>query len=67
MRPENFLGAIGIDFRGLDDEERAMKGLLVEQYAKEGRNLVGEIKEWREKNPTATLGEAVRALFNLDK
>lgn len=67
MRPENFLGAIGIDFRDLDDEERAMKGLLIEQYTKEARSLVREIKEWREKNPKATLGEAIRALFEQGK
>jgi hypothetical protein len=67
MRPENLLEAIGIDFRGLNDEERAMQGLLVEEYKKKGRNLIREIKEWREKNPQATLGEAIRALFEQEK
>ena len=67
LRPENLLEAIGINFKGLDDDERAMQKLLLEEYKKKGKFLVDEIRRWRELNPKATLGEAIRALFEEEK
>lgn len=40
-----------------------MQALLAEEYKKQGKIYIDEVKKWREKNPQATLGEAIRALF----
>jgi len=67
IRPDNLLKAMGIDFKGLDAEEREMQKLLVESYREKGRNFLDEVKKWREANPAATLGQAVRALYNKEE
>lgn len=63
IRPDNLLKAMGIDFKGLDDEEREMQKLLVESYREKGKSFLEEIKRWRVSHPTATLGDSVRALY----
>ena len=63
IRPDNLLEAIGIDFKGLSDEERTMKTLLAEEYKKHQKNLLTEVKKWREEHPEATLGDSIRALY----
>lgn len=63
IRPDNLLEAMGVDFKGLSDEERAMQTLLSEEYKKQQRNLLTELKKWREKHPEATLGDSIRALY----
>ena len=67
VRPDNLLKILGIDFKGLDEEEREMQKLLVEAYRENSKNLLEEVKKWREVNATATLGEAVRALYNIEE
>ena len=62
-RPENLLQSLGIDFRGLTEEEREMKKLLVEKYKKHQKNLINEIKKWREAHLEATLGDSIQALY----
>ncbi|OGH76897.1 MAG: hypothetical protein A2469_00335 [Candidatus Magasanikbacteria bacterium RIFOXYC2_FULL_40_16] len=62
-RPENLLESMGINFKGLDEEEREMKKLLMEEYKKSGKNLLAEIKKWRGSHPEATLGDSIRALY----
>jgi hypothetical protein len=62
-RPENLLKAFGIDFKGLTEEERAMKSLLIEQFRKSQKSLGVEVKKWREAHPEATLGDSIRALY----
>lgn len=62
-RPENLLVAMGIDFEGLSEEEGQMEKLLVEEYRKRQKNLLVEIKKWREDHPEATLGDSIRALY----
>lgn len=57
-RPENLLG-----FEILTDEAREMKRLLIEEYKKQGRSLIDEIKNWREAHPQATLQDAIEALY----
>ncbi len=47
----------------LSEEERAMQGLLLEKYKEQKRNLLDEIRKWREDNPEATYGDSVRALY----
>ena len=61
-QPENLLDAMGIDFKGLSEEEREMKKLLVEEYKKRQKNLLNEVKRWRESHSEATLGDSIRAL-----
>lgn len=63
IRPDNLLEAIGIDFRGLSEDERAMQKLLVEEYKKRQKSLMIEVKKWREEHPEATLGDSIRALY----
>ena len=63
IRPDNLLEAIGIDFKGLSDEERAMKTLLIEEYKKQQRSLLTEVKRWREEHPEATLGDSICGLY----
>ncbi|HEY4477366.1 MAG TPA: hypothetical protein VJB56_01950 [Candidatus Paceibacterota bacterium] len=62
-RPDNLLEAVGIDFKGLSDEERAMKTLLVEEYKKRQKNLLTEVRKWREDHPEATLSDSIQALY----
>jgi len=62
-RPDNLLEAIGINFKGLSEEERAMKTLLLEEYKKRKKYLGPEVKKWLENHPDATLGDAIRALY----
>jgi hypothetical protein len=62
-RPDDLLKAMGIDFKSLSEEERAMKTLLVEEYKKRQKNLLTEVKRWREDHPEATLGDSIRALY----
>jgi len=68
IRPDNLLEALGINFKGLNEEERAMKELLIEEYKKKGKSLLVELKKWREEHPDATLSDSIRALYEkLDK
>jgi hypothetical protein len=62
-RPENLLESLGIDFKGLNEEERTMQKLLVEEYKKSHKNLLDEVQKWREDHPKATLGDSIRALY----
>lgn len=62
-RPHNLLEAVGIDFKSLSEEERAMKKLLIEEYKKCGKSLLIEAKRWRENHPETTLGDAIRVLY----
>ncbi len=62
-RPENLLESMGINFKGLDEEEREMKKLLMEEYKKSGKNLLAEMKKWRDSHPEATLGDSIRVLY----
>ncbi|OGZ42255.1 MAG: hypothetical protein A2W41_00925 [Candidatus Ryanbacteria bacterium RIFCSPHIGHO2_01_45_13] len=63
VRPDSLLEAMGIDFKGLSEEERAMKTLLVEEYKKRQKSLMTEVKKWREEHPEATLGDSIHALY----
>lgn len=63
IRPDNLLEAIGIDFKGLSEDERAMQKLLVEEYKKQKKSLMDEVKKWREIHPEATLSDSIRALY----
>lgn len=62
-RPENLLESLGINFKGLSEEEREMKKLLMEEYEKRQKNLLTEVKTWREDHPEVTLGDSIRALY----
>lgn len=62
-RPENLLKALGIPHESPGPEEREMQKLLLEEYKKKGKKLVEELKRWREDNPKASLGEAIRSLY----
>ena len=62
-RPENLLESLGINFKSLSEEERAMKTLLIEEYKKRGKSLGVEVKKWREDHPETTLGDAIRILY----
>lgn len=62
-RPDNLLDALGIHFKGLSEEERVMKTLLIEEYKKHQKYLGIEVKKWREEHPDATLGDSIRALY----
>ncbi len=62
-RPENLLESLGVDFKGLNKEERTMQKLLVEEYKKSHKNLLEEVQKWREGHPEATLGDSIRALY----
>ena len=62
-RPENLLESLGVDFKGLNEEERTMQKLLVEKYKKSHKNLLIEVQKWREDHPEATLGDSIRALY----
>jgi hypothetical protein len=62
-RPENLLKALGIDFKGPNEEEQIMKKLLAEEYKKRKRSLIDAIRQWRESHPEATLGDAIRSLY----
>ena len=62
-RPDNLLEAMGIDFKGLSEEERRMKELLAEEYKKRQESLLEKIRRWREGHPKATLGDSIRALY----
>lgn len=66
-RPKDFLEAIGIDYAGLSEEERAMKKLLLEEFKKAKRSLGLEVREWRAKNPASSLGDAIRALYEIEE
>ena len=66
-RSENFLEDIGIDYKGLSEEERAMKKLLLEEYKKKGKGLLIEVRKLRDENPIVTLGEAIRALYKIEE
>lgn len=57
---------IGIDYKGLNEEERTMQKLFIEEYRKKKKSLLDEVRKWREKHPESTLGEAIRALFELE-
>ena len=61
--PEKPLEAIGINYAGLSEEERAMKNLLSEELKKREESFITEVKKWRADNPTSTLGDAIRALY----
>ena len=63
IRPDNLLKALGLDFEGLSEDERAMRTLLSEEYKKQQRNLMVEVKKWREAHPEATFGDSIRALY----
>lgn len=67
IRPDNLLKAAGIDFEGLNEEEREMQKLLAESYRGKGKNFLEEVKKWREVNSAATYGEAIRALYNIEE
>ena len=62
-RPENLLESLGINFKGLSEDERAMQKLLIEEYKKHQKSLLNEVKRWREDHPEATLGDSIRALY----
>ncbi len=63
IRPENLLESFGIDFKGLNEEERVMKKLLIEEYKKRQKNLLIEIKRWQEEHPKATLNDSIYSLY----
>ena len=44
-----------------------MQKLLAETYKERGKNFLEEVKKWREANPAATYGEALRALYNKEE
>lgn len=62
-RPENLLETLGINFKGLSEDEQAMQRLLIEEYKKQPKNFLEEVKKWREDHPKATLGDSIRALY----
>lgn len=62
-RPANVLESLGVDVKGLSEEEREMQTLLVEEYKKTQKNLLTSVKKWREAHLKATFGDAIRALF----
>lgn len=68
MRSDDVWGAFfGGETNGLSEDERAMQRLLVEEYRKQGKVYLDEIRAWREKNPKATMNEAIRALFDKEQ
>lgn len=62
-RPNDLLEALGIDYKGLNEDGRAMRTLLAEEYKRHQKNPGVEIKKWRENHPSATFGDAIRALY----
>ena len=63
-RPADLLKSVGIDYKGLSEEERAMQKLLLEDYKRRGIVFVDEVKKWREANPQSSFNDAVKALYN---
>ena len=47
----------------LDEEERAMKEILIEEYKKQGKGLLIEVRKIREAAPEKSLGDAIRILY----
>ncbi len=68
IRPENLAQAIfGVE-RVFDNEEMEMKKLLIEEYRKDGRNLLGEVRKWRaEHGEEVPLGKVIRALYEIEE
>lgn len=62
-RPENLLESLGINFKGLNEEERVMQKLLVEEYKKQQKSLLEEVRRWRNSHPEATLNDSIHALY----
>lgn len=62
-RPKNLIESLGINFKGLNEEERAMQKLLVEEYKKQQKSLLEEVRRWRKNHPEATLSDAIRVLY----
>lgn len=62
-RPEKLLESSGKYFKGLSDEEREMQKLLVEEYKKRQMNFLDEVRRWRKDHSEATLGDAIRGLY----
>ncbi len=64
IRPDNLMDAIfGEEVPQLSEEEHAMKSLLLEEYRKDQKNLLETLRHWRSDHPGASLGEALRALY----
>jgi len=63
-RPKDLVKTLfGVDYKGLSEEERAMQKLLVEEYKKHQKNLLDEVRRWRDGHPEATLNDSIRALY----
>jgi hypothetical protein len=62
IRPDNLLEAFGFAYQGLTDEAREMQKQLIEEYKKSGKNVMREVKQWRESHPDASYEDAIRAL-----
>lgn len=64
IRPDNLMKAVfGEDVPELSAEEQAMKSLLMEAYKKSQKNLLEVLRSWRSEHSEASLGEAIRALY----
>ena len=62
-RPDNLLEALGINFQPLSEDERAMKSLLLEEYRKSDKNVLEEVRRWRDQHPGASLADSIRGLY----
>ena len=58
IRPKNLLEALGFDFKGLSEDERAMQQLLVEEYKKKTKEFWDDIL----KGPAVISDEEARAM-----
>jgi len=64
-RVDNPLELLGYKVEtSFNKEASEMKKLLVEEYKKQGRKFIPELKAWREKHPKATFEDAIRSLYN---
>lgn len=55
--------SIPAPFAGLDEEEKAMRAVLLEKYKLLGKSLMDAISLYRDENPSATLGQTYRYLY----
>lgn len=46
-----------------NEDERLMQDLLRQEYKKRNKFLLDEVRKWRERNPDASYGDAIRALY----
>lgn len=50
----------GENYKGLTEDERAMQRLVLEEYKKDGRVYIKEVRRAREADPKMPLGEVIK-------